>query len=103
MPATLTKKKLTLAQAAEQWERSKRDIESAKPLLEEAAEVLHAHFAKTGRTTYSDRIALVTTPGRLILDQPKVRAFFGAKLKSFQKRTAPSQSLTLLTAPDPDA
>lgn len=91
---TLTKKKLSLAEAADQWEAAKREIGRQKPLLEEAAEVLEAHFEKTGRTTYKDRIAL-TTGARTVLDQPGVRAFLGSRLGEFQKRIT-FKSLTLL-------
>jgi hypothetical protein len=95
-PAGVTKKSLTLAEAADQWEKSKRALDEHQPLLEEAAEVLLAHFEKTGRSTYKDRIALTIGSARLILDQPKVRAFLGKRLPDFQKRTTPSRSLTLL-------
>lgn len=98
-PATaprITKRALTLAEAADQWERAKRVIDAATPELEEAAEVLLAHFEKTGRRTYKDRIALTIGSARLILDQAKVRAFLGKRLPDFQKRTKPSRSLTLL-------
>ncbi len=93
---TATKRKLTLAEAAEQWENAKREIDRLKPLLEEAAPVLFDHFDRTGRATYRDRIALVTRGGSLVLDQPKVREFLGARLGEFQKRTEPSRSLSLL-------
>ncbi|MEA2255572.1 MAG: hypothetical protein QOG35_1617 [Solirubrobacteraceae bacterium] len=92
----VTKKKLSVAQAADQWEAAKRAIEKQKALLEEAAPILKAHLEKTGRKTYKDRIALITTPAKLILDQPKVREFLGKRLGEFQKRTEPSTSLTLL-------
>jgi hypothetical protein len=95
-PGTVTKKKLSVAQAADQWEDAKRLIDEQKPLLEEAAEVLLDHFERTGRSTYKDRIALVVGSSRLILDQPKIRAFLGKQLPKFQKRTEPSKSLTLL-------
>jgi hypothetical protein len=93
---TVTKKKLTVAEAAEQWERAKRTIDAAKPELEEARAVLLDHFEKTGRTTYKGKIALVTTAAKLVLDQAKVREFLGKRLGEFQKRTEPSKSLTLL-------
>jgi hypothetical protein len=93
---TVTKKKLTVAQAAEQWERCKRQQDEIKPQLEEAAAVLKEHFEKTGRTSYKGRIALVTNAGKLVLDQAKVREFLGKRLGEFQKRTEPSKSLTLL-------
>lgn len=93
---TVTKKKLTVAEAAEQWERCKRLQDELKPQLEEAKAVMLEHFAKTGRSSYKDRIALVTTASRLVLDQVKVREFLGKRLGEFQKRTDPSKSLTLL-------
>jgi hypothetical protein len=95
-PGTVTKKKLTLAQAGDQWIAAKLEIERQKALLDEAAPIIKDHLEKTGRRTYRDRIALVTSPSKLILDQPKVREFLGKKLADFQKRTSPSTSLTLL-------
>lgn len=92
----VSKRKLTLTEAAEQWEHAKREIDRLKPLLEEAAPVLLAHFEKTGRSTYRDRIALTVGSARLVLDQAKVREFLGERLKEFQKRTEPSRSLSLL-------
>ena len=98
MPAAtrVTKRKLTLSEAADQWEAAKREIDRCKPLLEEAAPVLLAHFEKTGRSTYRDRIALTVGSARLVLDQAKVREFLGERLAEFQKRTEPSRSLSLL-------
>lgn len=90
----VTKKKLSLTEAADQWEAAKRKMDEQKPLLEEAAAVLKAHFEKTGRSTYKDRIAYATS-SRLLLDQTKVREFLGAKLSDFQKRVS-TTSLTLL-------
>ena len=92
----VTKRKLTLQDAAAQWETAKREIDRCKPLLEEAAPVLLAHFEKTGRSTYRDRIALTLGASKLVLDQSKVREFLGEKLSQFQKRTEPSRSLSLL-------
>ncbi len=90
----LTKRKLTLSAAADQWEKAKREIDRQKPLLEEAAGVLLAHFEKTDRATYRDRIAL-STSSRLVLEQAKVREFLGARLGEFQKRIQ-VRSLSLL-------
>ena len=73
--ARISKRKLTLAEAADQWEGAKRQMDRLKPLLEEAAPVLLEHFERTGRSTYKDRIAVVTRGGSLVLDQPKVREF----------------------------
>lgn len=92
----VSKRKLTLTEAAEQWENSKREIDRLKPLLEEAAPVLLEHFERTGKATYRDRIAVVTRGGGLILNQPKVREFLGTRLPEFQKRTETGRSLTLL-------
>jgi hypothetical protein len=95
-PPGVTKKELTVAQAADQWEKAKRAQEKQKPLLEEAAAVLKAHFEKAGTTEYDGRIQLVTTPSKLVLDQSKVREYLGKKLSKFQKRTAASKSLALM-------
>jgi hypothetical protein len=96
MTDRVSKRKLTLSEAAEQWEHAKREIDRLKPLLEEAAPVLLAHFERTGRSTYRDRIALTLGASKLVLDQAKVREYLGEKLSNFQKRTEPSRSLSLL-------
>lgn len=64
--------------------------------MEEAAPVLLAHLEKTGRSTYKDRIVRQSTGGGLVLDQPRVREFLGARLAEFQKRAAQGWSLRLL-------
>ena len=95
-PRTLQKRKLTLAEAADQWEKAKRETARQKALLDEAAPVLLSHFEKTGRSTYKDRIAREPTGGSLVLDQPKVREFLGKRLVDFQKLTERGWSLKLL-------
>jgi hypothetical protein len=102
-PARATKRRLTIAEAAAQWEAAKVEVERQRALIDEAAPVLLAHFERTGRMTYRDRIALVISGGALVLDQPKVREFLGARLHEFQKRTARSHSLRLLSEPDEPA
>jgi hypothetical protein len=87
-PAVLQKRKLTLAEAADQFEKAKREIDRQKALIEEASPVLLAHFERSGRSTYKDRIAREPTGGSLVLDQPRVR--------EFQKRTARGWTLKLL-------
>ena len=89
-----TKKKLTVAQAADQFERCTKKMAELKPQLEEAKAVLMEHFEKTGRNTYRDRIVLATST-RTVLDQKAVREFLGKKLTKFQK-TIPVKSLSLL-------
>lgn len=96
MPARITKRKLTLQEAATQWERAKLEIERQKALLDEAAPVLLEHFEKTGNAGYKNRIGWKWSGGSLILDQPKVREFLGGRLGEFQKRTDRSRSLMLL-------
>lgn len=97
MPTTrIRKRKLTLAEAADQWENAKREIERCRPLLDEAAPVLLEHFERTGKSSYRGRIALTTGPSKLVLDQQAVRQYLGEKFSDFQKRTSPSKSLTLL-------
>jgi hypothetical protein len=92
----VTKRKLTLAEAAVQWERAKLEIERQKPLVEEAAKVLLDHFEKTGSAAYKNRIGWTWRGDSLILDQPKVRAYLAEKLSEFQKRTERTRSLVLL-------
>lgn len=89
-------RKLTIADAIEQWERTTLAIDGLTVLRKEAADVLLAHAAKTGRRTFKDRIAVVATGGSLILDQAKVKAELGARLVDFQTRTKLGCSLKLL-------
>jgi hypothetical protein len=95
-PSRVSKRSLTLTEAADQWEDAKREIERLKPLLDEAGAVLLNHFDKTGRSSYRGRIVLTFGPSRLVLDQAKVREFLADRLPQFQKRTEPSRSLSLL-------
>lgn len=81
----VTKKKLTVAEAAEQFERCTLQMKQLAPQVEEAKAVLVEHFEKTGRSTYKDRIVYGSW-SRTILDQSKVREFLGAQLKDFQTR-----------------
>lgn len=97
MSATTEKpKKLTLAQAIDQWAETTRAIEGLTPLRNEAAKVLLEHAEKTGKRTFKDRIAVVQTGGSLVLDQPKVVEHLGDRLRDFQKRTKMGWSLKLL-------
>jgi hypothetical protein len=90
----VTKRQLTVAEAADQWIRCKRKIAELKPELDEAAAVLKSHFEKTGRKTYKDRIAYAVTT-RTRLDTDKVREFLGKRYKEFTTRTE-VRSLSLL-------
>ncbi|MGN6870293.1 MAG: hypothetical protein ACTHMY_18035 [Solirubrobacteraceae bacterium] len=95
-PRALQKKTLTLGEAADQWERCQREMDRLKPLLDEAKAVLLAHFERTGRGSYKDRIGWNWKGGQLYLDQEAVREFLGAKFSDFQKRANRSRSLVLL-------
>lgn len=92
--AAPTKRKLTIAQAAEQWIDRTRRLRTLKAEREEAEAILKAYFKRTGRKTYKDRIAFAITT-RVILDQPKVRAFLGRRLPRFQRESR-SETLSLL-------
>lgn len=94
--SNVTKKRMTITEAADQWERCKREMDRLKPQLEEAAAIVLAHLQKTAKTNYRGRIGLVQGASRLILDQAKVREFLGAQLHKYQKRITPKPSLTLL-------
>jgi hemerythrin superfamily protein len=106
-PKRLQKKVLTLAQAAEQWERTDDKLaelgEKVKTLEAEhaeAEEILLAHFVKTGSSDYKKRLGHEWTKTRLILDQAKVTKFLGEQLKKYQKRTESKHRVTRLTAPE---
>ncbi len=89
-------RKLTIANAVDQWAECTLAIEGLTMLRNEAAKVLVAHAEKTGKRTFKDRIAVVETGGSLILDQQKVRDHLGAQLGEFMKRTKLGLSLKLL-------
>lgn len=99
--ASISARKLTLAEAADQWEHAKREIDRLMPQLKEAASVLLEHFERTGRLTYKGRIGLTIGAARLILDQGKVTKYLSSLglLEDYQKRSTPSRSLTLLKPP----
>lgn len=88
--------KLTVAEAADQWEQAKLAMEGLKPLQKQAAEVLLDHFERTGRSVYKNRIVRKQTGGSLVLDQARVREFLGVKLPGFMKRTERGWTLELL-------
>jgi hypothetical protein len=90
----ITKRELTVAEAAEQWEMADREIERLTALRKEAAPVLLAHFEKTGRLSYKDRIALRQGADRTVLDTDAVKEFLGERLPEFQTRVTPKPSLT---------
>lgn len=95
-PKRLSKRELTLPEAAEQWCKAKRATTRAKAQLEEAAPILLAHFEKTGDQDYADCVGWNWTGGALVLDQGKIRAFLGPQLAKYQTRAGRSRSLTLL-------
>jgi hypothetical protein len=91
-----TTTKLTVAEAADQWENADREIERLQALKKQAAPVLLDYFERTKRTAYKKRIALTRSASRTILDQAKVKAFLGDRLADFQTRSTPKPSLTRL-------
>lgn len=93
------KRKLTLTDAADQYERTTLAIEGLTILKKEAADVLLASAERTGRRTFKDRLAVVQTGGALTLDQPKVKEYLiarGQVLADFQKRSKMGLALKLL-------
>lgn len=92
----LAKHKLTVAQAADQWEHADRELERLKALRDEAASVLLDYFERTGRRAYKDRIAVRQAPDRTVLDTDAVKKFLGDQLAKFQKRVTCRPSLTRL-------
>lgn len=90
----VTKRELTIAEAADQWEQADREIERLSGLRKEAAPVLLKHFEKTGRLSYKDQIALRQGADRTVLDQDAVKEYLGERLPEFQTRVTPRPSLT---------
>jgi hypothetical protein len=95
-PPAPAARKLTIADAVEQWERTTLAIEGLTMLRKEAAAVLLANAEKTGRKTFKNRIAVVQTGGSVTLDQGKVTQYLGARLHEFQTRTRSGWTLKLL-------
>jgi hypothetical protein len=95
-PAAAGEHKLTVAQAADQWEHADREIERLEAERDAAKPVLLDYFERTGRRSYKDRIALRQGSDRTILDQGAVKTFLGDQLARFQKRVTPRPSLTRL-------
>lgn len=106
-PKRLQKKVLTLAQAADQYERTDdallklaERISTLEAERNEAAEILLAHFDRTENPAYKGRIGWEWTATKLILDQDKVKTFLGEQLSKFQKRTQSKRKLTRLVPPN---
>jgi hypothetical protein len=98
-PKALQKRKLTLAAAIDQYEETARAIEGLTPLRDEAKAVIIAHGERTGRRTFKDRIAMVSSGGALVLNQAKAVEFIleaGERLEDFKTRTKLGWSLKLL-------
>jgi hypothetical protein len=94
--AAAVKRKLTIANAVDQWAETTLAIQGLIVLRDEAAKVLLANAQKTGKRTFKDRIAVVQSGGSLVLDQSAVRDYLGARLGDFQKRSKLGWSLKLL-------
>lgn len=87
--------KITVAQAADRWEKAKRKLVELQTELDTTSDVLKEHFRKTGRHEYKGRISYsVQVQHRL--DTAKVKAELGKRLPDFQKPVT-IESLSLLT------
>jgi hypothetical protein len=105
-PKRLQKKVLTLAQAADEYERTDdalkglaKQVKTLEAEQEEAEEILLAHFAKTGNASYKGRIGWCWSSTRRIFDQDKLTKFLGAQVEKFKKDTESKRKLTRLVAP----
>ena len=87
---------MTVAEAADIFERNKREIDKRRPQMEAAAKRLKEHFRKTGSHTYKGRIGYARSTQRR-LDQDKVKEELGARLPRFQK-TVDVESLSLISS-----
>lgn len=101
-PKALQKRKLTVAEAVEQFAATTNAIAVLAALRDEAKTLLLEHAERTGKRTFADRIAVVRTGGSLTLDQAAVKKFLGARLADFQTRTKLGWSLKLLEKPPPE-
>jgi hypothetical protein len=87
---------LTVSAAVDQWAECQLAMDGLKVLQKEAADVILRNALRTGKRSYKDRVAVVRSGGSLVLDQEAVRAYLGAKLEQFQKRTKLGWTLKLL-------
>jgi hypothetical protein len=85
---------MTLAEAVDQWITAKHKLAALEPQLDEAAKILKAHFRKTGRAQYRDKIGYGCTTVQ-ILDTRAVKAYLGKDLPKFQ-RSSTREVLSLL-------
>jgi hypothetical protein len=76
---------MNVTEAAKVWEDAKREIDRLKPELEQAAEILKAHFRGNKKRDFRGRIGYAVST-RLSLDTAKVKAELGDRLPDFQKR-----------------
>jgi hypothetical protein len=85
---------MRLAEAASEYERTKREIAKLETVKDEAASVLKIYFKRTGRSRYKNIVYSCSFQRRL--DTEKVKAFLGRRLPRFQK-TTPIEQLSLLS------
>lgn len=95
----LAKRELTTAEAAEQFVAADLEAERQAALKKEAAAVLKAYFAKTGRTKYKQLVELRQGADRTVLDQDKIKEFLGERLPDFQTRVTPAPSISRVKQP----
>jgi hypothetical protein len=88
---------VNVSQAAAIWIEEKQEIERRKGRLESAAEVLKAHFRKTGKSKLKISAGVIgfAEASRLQLDTAAVKAELGDRLPDFQTRITYEQ-LSLL-------
>jgi hypothetical protein len=89
---TLTR--MSVAEAADVWETTKRKVTKLQPELAAAAEVLKEHFRKTGKSDYKGRIGY-SKGQRKQLDTDHVKLALFDQLDDFLK-VVTYETLTLL-------
>jgi hypothetical protein len=90
----VTKRELTVAEAADQFVDADLAMEAQKARKQEAAAVLKAYFERTGRTKYKHLVELRQGSDRTVLDQDAVKEFLGERLPEFQTRVTPAPSVS---------
>lgn len=76
--STTTAKKMTLAEATDEWVEATAAIQLLEAKRKVATEILKAHTEKTNRRTYFDRVAVERSGGSLVMDQDAVKERLGA-------------------------
>lgn len=86
-PGEIVKRKLTPGQAADLWLDAEARERAAKADKDEARAVLLPFLERTKKPKFKG-VRRAATGGGFVLDGDKIRAFFGAKIREYEKPRA---------------